>query len=273
MPTATLPSTPLSIFARLVFWFVAVNALAGAVVLMFFPGRTSQLFFWEIRPPINAALFGALYLGGAAVVGWLTYRGQWEAARFLAPILITAGLLISLVTFLHLGRFSPGIKIVYWLLVYVGAPLLAAGIYWQHERRGAAWAPAVPTRLITRLVAVGLGALLTLIGLFLLVLPGPAVAYWPWPTTPLVTRIFAAWFTAFGAGLLWFLVERDWLRLRYVATLMIAASALDLLMVALHWRDIPAFNLSLVLYVFHLGMFGVVGLLLHGFQWGAQTAQ
>jgi hypothetical protein len=263
-----MPSARLSLFARLVFWFVAVNALAGAVVLILFPSRTSQLFFWEIKPPINAALFGALYLGGAAVVGWLAYRGQWEAARFLGPILITAGVLISLVTLLHLDRFTPGLKLVYWLVVYIGAPLLAAGIYWQQERRGAAWAPAVPTRLLTRLTAVGLGAVLTLIGLFLLILPGPAVAYWPWPTTPLVTRIFAAWFTAFGAGLLWFLFERDWLRLRHIATLMMAASALDLLMVALHWRDIPAFSLSLVLYVFHLGLFGIVGVFLHAFQWG-----
>jgi hypothetical protein len=262
-------ATPFSFFAKAVFAFVAVNALAGAVVLMIFPARTAQLFFWEIRPPINAALFGALYLGGAVVVSWVTLRGQWEEARFLAPILVTAGLLISLVTLLHLERFTPGVRLAYWLVVYIGAPLLAAGIYWRHERRGADWTAAQPTTLPTRLIAAGLGAVLTLIGLGLLAWPAPAVALWPWPTTPLVVRIFAAWFTAFGAGLLWFLVERDWRRLRHVATLMVAAAALDLLMVALHWRDIPAFSLSLGLYVFHLGMFGVVGLLLHALQWFA----
>src|SRR5215204_4341631 len=112
-------TTRLSLFAKAVFAFVAVNALAGAVVLMLFPGRTSQLFFWEIRPPINAALFGALYLGGAVVVGWLTLKGEWEAARFLAPILITAGVLISAITLLHLDRFTPGLKLFYWLLVYI----------------------------------------------------------------------------------------------------------------------------------------------------------
>jgi hypothetical protein len=61
---------------KVVFWFVAVNALAGALLLIFFPGDTARLFFWEISPPINAALFGALYLGGAAVVALLTYRGR-----------------------------------------------------------------------------------------------------------------------------------------------------------------------------------------------------
>jgi hypothetical protein len=77
---------PMSTLMKVVFWFVAANALVGACSLIFFPADTARLFFWEIKPPINAALFGALYLGGAAVVALVTYRARWEQARFLIPI-------------------------------------------------------------------------------------------------------------------------------------------------------------------------------------------
>ena len=251
---------PLSPFARLVFAFVAVNAFIGAASLILFPDRTESLFFWEITPPINAALFGALYLGGAAVVAWVTLRGRWEPGRFLTPVLVSAGVFISAVTFMHLDRFTPGLKLAYWLVVYVGAPLLALLIYWQHERRGADWSVIEPLRPATRAVAIGLGAILTLLGLAAVLFPSPVVANWPWPTSALMTRIFASWFAAFGVGLLWFWLERDWRRVRLIPVMMIAASALDLLMVAVHRADLHPISLSFWLFVLHLALFGVVGL-------------
>ena len=104
---------PMSTLMKVVFWFVAANALVGACSLIFLPADTARLFFWEIKPPINAALFGALYLGGAAVVALVTYRARWEQARFLIPILVSAGALIGITTLLHLDRFSPGPRLVY----------------------------------------------------------------------------------------------------------------------------------------------------------------
>ena len=253
---------PLTLFARFVFLFVAVNALIGALSLLLFPTRTNALFFWEITPPINAALFGALYLGGAAVVGWLTVRGLWEPARFLTPVLVTAGILITITTFLHLDRFTSGVKLAYWLIVYVGAPLLALVIYWQHERSGANWSVVEPVVPATRAVAVALGALLAVLGLAVIIWPGAVVPRWPWPTSPLMVRIFASWFVAFGAGLLWFLVERDWRRVRLVPVLMIFAVTLDLLMVFVHRADLLPLGPSFWLFVFHLALFGTVGALM-----------
>ena len=263
MPTA---DKPMSTVMKLAFWFVAVNALAGALSLLLFPTRTGALFFWEIKPALNAALFGALYLGGAVTVAWLTYRGAWEPARFLVPVLVTAGSLISVITLLHLNRFAAGFKLFYWLLVYVGAPLLALVFYVAHERRGANWSVTRPVTAATRFIAVALGCVLVVLGAGLLIWPELAIPFWPWPMTPLMLRVFAAWFSAFGAGLLWFLVERDWSRLKYVASLMIAASALDLLMIVIYRADLTTTGISLLIYCFHLAMFGVVGLLMHGLQ-------
>jgi hypothetical protein len=252
---------PLSLAARVTLWFVAINALIGATSLILFPTRTATLFFWEITPPINAALFGALYLSGAFVVSLVTARGLWEPARFLVPVLVTAGALISGVTVLHLDRFAPGVRLAYWLLVYVGAPLLALWIYMRHERPQANWQrtsgrckPAV------RDSGRGSGRAAAAAGAgWPSLFPAPVVARWPWPTTPLMTRIFAAWFAAFGAGLLWFWVERDWERIRLIPIMMMAASGLDLLVLFIHRGDVPQAGLSLWLFVFHLALFGLVG--------------
>lgn len=75
-------------------------------------------------------------------------------------------------------------------------------------------------------------------------------------------------FVAFGAGLFWFWVERDWQRLRHIPSLMSAAAGLDLLMVFIHRDQISGPAISLWLYCGHLVLFGLLGLLLHGLQIG-----
>jgi hypothetical protein len=257
---------PMSPLMKLAFWFVAANALAGAGSLIFFSTETDRLFFWGIKPSINAALFGALYLGGAAVVALVTYRGRWEMARFLIPILVSAGVLISMTTLLHLDLFTPGPRLAYWLVVYVGAPLLALLFYAHHERAGASWEVSRPVTPATRGLAVTTGAVLVGLGILVLIRPDPVVAQWPWPITPLMVRIFASWFAAFGVGLLWFLIERDWTRLRHVANLMVAAAGLDLLMVFVHRQDVVSAGPNLWLYCSHLALFGLLGLLMHHLQ-------
>jgi hypothetical protein len=266
-------NTRMSRFTILVFWFVGLNALAGATSLIFFPSYTDSLFFWSITPPLNAALFGALYLGGGLAVCWCAVRRQWEPARVLIPVLVIAGTLISGVTLLHLDRFNPGPRLAYWLIVYLGAPLLALTIYIRQERRGARWAVTRPLAVSTRRLAVSVGALLLVAGVLMLLWPAPAVARWPWPTTALMTRIFAAWFSAFGVGLLWFQIERDWGRLALLATLLLAAALLDLAVLLAHWGDLTPAGPSLWLYGAHLLGLGLVGGLLHWLQWRSQRTK
>jgi hypothetical protein len=257
---------PTSSLMKVAFWFVAVNALAGAGSLILFPTHTARLFFWEITPSINAALFGALYLGGAVAVVLVSLSGRWEPARFLVPILVSAGVLITLMTLLHVDLFTPGPRLAYWLVVYVGAPLLALLFYVQHERAGADWKVYRPVTPVTRNLAIAVGAALIVLGALVLIEPAPVVAHWPWPITPLMVRIFASWFAAFGVGLLWFWVERDWERVRHVADLMIAAAGLDLLMVFVHRQDLTTAGPGLWLYCSHLALFGLIGLLMHWLQ-------
>jgi hypothetical protein len=260
-------STRLSRFATLVFWFVGLNALAGAGSLILFPGATEWLFFWPIAPKLNAGLFGALYLGGGVVVCLLARRRLWEPARFLIPVLVSAGTMIALITLLHRDRFTPGIYLAYWLLVYIGAPLLALVIYWQHERDGrASWAISAPLAPATRWLAVGTGALQLAAGLLIIAWPAPVIALWPWPMSPLMLRVFAAWFGAFGVGLLWFQVDPDWERLHMLASLLLAAAVLDGAMLFIHRSDLTTGGPALWLYGAHLLWLGLLGALLHGLQ-------
>lgn len=260
-------NTQLAWWACCVYGLVAFNAFIGAFILLLLPESTETFFFWTIKPAINARLFGALYLGGAAAVSIAVWRKQWESSRFLVPILVVAGILISWATFLHLDLFAPGIRLTYWLLVYIGAPLLAVVIYVTQERRGATWAVVVPVRPLTRYIAVTMGGIVLIAGIAIILWPETAVASWPWPTGPLMVRVFAAWFGAFGAGLLWFHVERDWRRLHHIPNLMIAAAVLDLLVIFIHQNQMTGTTFSLWLYCGHLILFGLIGLLLHGLQY------
>jgi hypothetical protein len=269
MPTK---DTPIALFARIIFWFVAVNALIGAGSLILFPSQTDTFFFWQITPPINAALFGALYLGGAVTVAWVSYRGIWEQARFLVPILVAAGFFISLTTLIHLDRFITGIKLFYWLVIYIGAPLLAIFIYIYQERRGANWAVEEPVLPATRRLAIITGAVVSVFGLVLLIAPTLVVDYWPWNASPLMIRIFASWFIAFGVGLLWFYFDRDWTRLRLISYLMSAAAGLDLLMIFVFRADWKAANLNVGIYCLHLLVFGLVGVWMQWLQRKAKIA-
>ncbi len=193
---------PTSSLLKVAFWFVAVDALAGAGSLILFPTHTARLFFWEITPSINAALFGALYLGGAVGVALVSLSGRWEPARFLVPILVSAGALISLTTLLHVDLFTPGPRLAYWL-VYVGAPLLALLFYVQHERAGADWKVYRPVTPVTRNLAIAVGASLVVLGVLVLIGPAPIVVHWPWPITPwMVVSAGLALASALAAALL-----------------------------------------------------------------------
>ncbi len=259
-------TTPLLLLTKIVLAFVALNAWAGAVALLVLPAWAGQNFFWPIQTPINAALLGALYLTGAAAVTFVFFRNQWEPARFFVPVLVTAGMLITAITLVHRDRFAMDTRFWYWVGVYGVAPLLVLILYWLQERKRAKGRPARPVRAATRWLAVLTGLAVVAVGASMIVLPQRFVEVWPWATTPLLVRIFAAWFVAFGAGLLWFLAERDWRNMRLLPTMMVAAVALDLLMVAVHRAEITTVGLPLWLYVGHLVAFALVGLLLHGLQ-------
>ena len=131
------PYKPMSLAMRLILAFVAANALAAAASLVLFPAGTDAGFFWEFAPPIEAAMFGALYLAAGLLVARAAFVGLWEPARYLLPMVTVFTGMVLLTTYLHLGRFDDGPKLLYWLAVYDVALVAGAAFYHRHERGGA----------------------------------------------------------------------------------------------------------------------------------------
>lgn len=251
---------PMSLPMRLVLAFVAANAFAGAASLTLFPASTDAGFFWALTPPVSAAMFGALYLAAGGLVAWAALKGVWETARYLAPMIVAFSALMLAATLFHLHRFDPGVRLVYWLAVYLTA--LVAGVYFylRHEQGGAVWAvrgqrtpPAV--RSATRFVGLFAGMFAALGSL----LPGFVMSVWPWTLTPLTTQAFLAWVGAFAASLLWTSYDPDRERTRPVGVMLVVTAALLAVMLMLHRGDLEPEPLGVGLFALGLLGMGLLG--------------
>lgn len=114
----------LSKFMKFVFWFVVVNSSSGSLLLILFPTQTETLFFWNITPPINAMLVGAMYLVASIAVAYAAIRGTWESARLILVMGFSLSAVLLAATLMHIDRFVPGAKLYYWLFVYFIFPVL-----------------------------------------------------------------------------------------------------------------------------------------------------
>lgn len=247
-------------WTRMALGFVALNAFAGAAALLLFPADTASGWFWTVAPPINAGMFGALYLAAGLLVAWAAVRGLWEPARFLGPMVPAFTGMMLLTTVLHLDRFQPGTRLAYWLLVYAVA--LAAGVaaYARHEGRGATWrVVSAEVGRRTRTAAVVAGALAAAFALVGYAAPGVIVAAWPWEISPLMVRVFVSWLVAFAAGLLWFGREPDWQRIRPVAVLLLLTAVLLALVLVAHRGDLGGEILRAWAFAAYVGAIGLLG--------------
>ncbi len=251
---------PMSLSMKLIFLFVVANAYAGAISLIFFPGDTESLFFWKIAPPINAVLFGMLYLIAGSVVLQAVIRGRWEPARYLTPMVIPFSLLLLLATLLHLDKFTPGFKLYYWLVVYIVAPAATIFFFWHYEHSSPKWSGQNnQVQPFIRWFAVGLGGLLAVYVLVSFISPEFVVNFWPWLLTPLLAKAFAAWLAALGGGLLWFAWEPDWKRLQPVSYLMALIPVATLVVLIFNRDQLKAVDLNMYVFVVALVGLGICG--------------
>ncbi len=255
-PTYTLMSLPM----KLVLWFVVANAYAGAISLILFPTTTQSTFFWQIAPPINARMFGVLYLAAGSVVLQAVLRGQWEPARYLIAMVPAFTGMMLLTTWLHLDRFDKGVKLYYWLLVYIVAPVAGIVFYLQHERGAANWQViSQPVAPATRGAALVSGAGAALFAMVAYIFPDLIARSWPWAITPLMVRVFISWESAFAVSLLWFGIERDWRRVQPVAALLVASAALMLLIFFAHRDDVMLGSVTAYLFGASVLLIGLLG--------------
>jgi hypothetical protein len=264
MDTPATAYKPISLPMKIVLWFVIVNAVLGAISLIFSPENTGSTFFWTITPPINAAMLGVLYASAAILLLQVVLQGRWESARFLVvTIPVFTGILL-LTTLLHADRFIQDMRFYYWLLVYALLPIAAIYFYIQHERGGAVWQVVrKPLNPFVKQIAIFfgiMGLIFTLVGYFF---PNLIIMIWAWTISPLMVRVFLSWVGALTVGLLWFSRENDWTRVQGSANLMIISSVLMLIIMLFHMAELNPNPVSVGAFVFGLLILMGFGLYLH----------
>jgi hypothetical protein len=179
-------------------------AIVNGLFLYLVPGRAEFDYAWAIKPPINAAFFGAGYLAGTVATALVVFRARsWRSLRILPLPLAVLSVTLLAATAIHRDRFFWDYPPTWiWTVVYVSVPLLVLGFWLVQERAGGP-APAADPRLdALRARSAVLGALLTAGGLALFLAPAQMADLWPWPLTPLLARVIAGWYLLTGCALL-----------------------------------------------------------------------
>ncbi|MGH2948178.1 MAG: hypothetical protein ACRDPC_18315 [Solirubrobacteraceae bacterium] len=190
---------PTNALTRWVAGFIVLILADAAQLLLFFPGRTAELFAWDIQPEVTAMVLASAYVGGGYFFARVLFGAPWERVAAGFPPVILFVWMAAAATFLHLDRFiEENLAFGAWIALYVATPVGVPLLY-AYDRRTAGAVEGAP---LSRGLRVGLtvpGALVVLVGLAMFAAPGTAIDVWPWTLTPLTARIVAAVVALFGS--------------------------------------------------------------------------
>jgi peptidoglycan/LPS O-acetylase OafA/YrhL len=179
--------------------FLLVNVVQDfAVGVTGLRGGEHILVPLEDLSTLNARFIAALYLAGglAILLAALAPRVEDTAPVVLAFWVIT--ILVAVVTYAYWDDFTATGTPVMWLVTYTADPFLIAGAVlalglWKRRLSG---------RHRFTPILLAQAAVLGAIGLVSLLAADAMVDVWPWAMTPILARVYAAFFLAFAAGAL-----------------------------------------------------------------------
>ncbi len=187
--------------------------VAAFVILYLFPGRTRQLWAWEMRPTMTAMVMGGGYLSGAYFFYRAATVDQWHRVGlgFLAITMFTT--MLGIATVVHWGRFNHGhVAFWAWALLYFSTPILLPWLWARNHRHDPhILEPGdrlVPTPI--RVIMVSIGAAQLTVAAIMFLRPSAIADNAPWTLTPLTCRSLSA-FAAFPSIIyLAFAFEKRW---------------------------------------------------------------
>jgi len=246
---------------------IALSFLAG-VQLYVLSDATDAYFAWTINPPAAAAFFGAGFwaVAGAAALGLRI--GQWRQLEPFVPVAAVSTTVILVATLLHLDRFHlgssqplPFVAAWAWMIVYVAAPT-GFTVFWVRalRARGAAGADQVRIRPIPTVLRGGLAAVAAVAAICAVILfLSPGTLTWPWPLTPLTSRMTGAfmWALAMVCGAI--LLTRDLDRLRAAPITLVLFGALNLVTLVRFSSSIDMGSAGSLLFIAIFGAAIVLG--------------
>jgi hypothetical protein len=219
--TTAAPHVPVLRPTRALLVVFGVLTLLAVAALFVRPETTDRFFAWTVTPPLTAAFYGAAYLAGFTLVVLSLRADAWAHARAAVVTIFIFTLLSLVATLVHNDRFHFGSSAPvargaawFWLAVYVVVPVVlvvllvvqarAPGTHPERARR-------LPRPLAAALAVEG--TVLLAVGVVLFARPGLLTA-WPWPLTPLTSRVVGAWLVSFGIAAWLAVYEDDLARLR-----------------------------------------------------------
>jgi hypothetical protein len=210
----------------------------GFISLLVFPGDTDRHFAWTIKARMTSMTLGSGYASGAYFFTRVAIGRRWHRvqAGFLPIAAFTV--LMELATFLHWSVFLHGtFRFHFWLVIYSITPFLVP-LVWLSNRRTdpveAAPDDRMPSGVRVALAVWGTGMLA--MTAFLYLAPGTAAQVWPWPLTPLTSRVLGAWFVWGTLGLA-LAHDGRWSAARIPIQATVLGSVLTLVGVARTWSE------------------------------------
>jgi hypothetical protein len=252
---------------RLLGGVVVPVLVAAAIMLYFFPDRTTQLFAWTIEPRMSALLMGGGYAAGAYYFARVVVSRQWHhvGTYFLAIGTFTA--VLGLTTILHWGQFNHHhVSFYAWVLLYFTTPFLIP-LVWLRNRRTDPGTPDADDIVVPQGVRVAsaiAGATLLLLAASMFLVPAAIIPAWPWQLYPATCRAIGGWPSAPGVCYLLFAFEPRWSAWRIILQHQAIAVGLILLAVARAWDEFNPAAPATWLYVGGMAIFliATIGLLL-----------
>lgn len=218
---------------------VLILSISNAGFLYLLPDRADTDYAWSIALPVSAAFLGAGYVAGlvVTVLGLLVAR-SWRSIRLVYPGVISLAVVLCLATLIHRDVFDWDYALTWaWTVVYVLIPPGFGGFWWYHERRQPRDLPADGRLAVFRPFALILGTGMAVLAILMFIFPDTFVDRWAWPISPLLSRVFAAWYALFGVILLDIGLRAKQVRELVIPSAAVLASALLLLILPLRYPD------------------------------------
>ena len=218
-------NAPLHPALRLFSAGVLVVLLVGAGLFVA-PDLVKPRWPWAVTP-FNSRFLGGFYIAEMAGMAALLIWNRWAPARLILIMALVFTLLATLASLLNLGTFNMERKSTWaWFGAYgLSIVVAAVGLLATRERQAVNnLAVGNSYRLWLQIESVALA----LYGLALLVLPGLATSFWPWPIDTFHAQVYSAVFLSGAAGvcLLWRSPAREEMLVLGTAQLIFGALAI-----------------------------------------------
>jgi hypothetical protein len=178
---------------------VVVVGITWATLLLA-PGWARDQWPWELTP-FHAAFLAAVYLSSWIPLVFLAVAARWSPALPFLWMIFTFTFAVLVATLVDLSRFDGDrwSNFLWWPL-YVLLPINSAVHLWLYRHLEPAGSePSSPRR---RSALLALAGVFAAYGMYLVVAPVAASAWWPWPVDAFHGRVYSAAFFTGMAGCL-----------------------------------------------------------------------